>query len=231
MHLHYVPSPPPPEVDSTQSQLEAPGGAPEVGLLDMYRAKLGILPPPTTTGAGLGFWGRIPLKKLMAPSQRDSYCPRVAASVASPIDAGGTEPKGAAPSALETDMNKRQQQCLSPRVLPAPIEAWWLPAQKYTYDWWSKSAEKEVQYVPDSHFVTDDDLILVLTVTVVPHNAYDGNRHEVGPLSRRPWRCCCIPRHCLGPMRGGGAQVASVYCISCRRLDIVFYVCSCVPFF
>lgn len=178
MHLHYVPSP---VVD--ESEASPPGKAPELGLLDMYKAKLGVLPAPAATGGPLRMWGRIPLKKLMNPSpRRESYCLRsVAADGSSSPTAASGAGAGMARSVPETDAREGEMRCFSPRDLPSPIEAWQLLGQKYTYDWWSKSAMKEIQVTLDSEFLTNDDHMLVLTVTAVPHTAYDGNRHEMTP--------------------------------------------------
>ncbi|KAL8274268.1 hypothetical protein Esti_001857 [Eimeria stiedai] len=167
MHLHYVAAP---AVSTLQVQPTGggpPEGAPqaELGLLDTYRAKLGILPPSSYGAGGLSAWDRIPLRKLMLPSasKTETYCPHTAAAKAGAAAAAGTG----------------TGSCSSPEPLPPPTEAWRLLGQKYTYDWWSKSETKDVEFVPDEKLILTEDLLLALTVTAVPHTAYDGNRHEM----------------------------------------------------
>ncbi|KAL8429881.1 hypothetical protein Efla_004695 [Eimeria flavescens] len=183
MHLHYVVSP------AVSPPAGAPGGPPggappELNLVDSYRAKLGLLPPMGFAAAGgpLSPGERFPLKKLMQPSAFEplKYCPRPAAAAAAEEDTAGGGRGGDTSAAAATGAaNTAKGDCASPSVLPPPIEAWRLLGRRYTYDWWSKSETKEIQFEPHADLIKHEDLLLVLTVTAVPHTAYDGNRHEM----------------------------------------------------
>ncbi|KAL8431011.1 hypothetical protein ACSSS7_005564 [Eimeria intestinalis] len=161
MHLHYVEAPPAVSIHQPSPGTGVPvEGAPktELGLIETYRAKLGILPP-----SSFGTGGLAAAAASDAASAADTPARGGAAGGGGGGGGGGSGTSG----------------CLSPEPLPPPMEAWRLLGQKYTYDWWSKSATKDVQFVPDDKLLLSEDILLALTVTAVPHTAYDGNRHEM----------------------------------------------------
>ncbi|OEH76358.1 cleft lip and palate transmembrane protein 1 protein [Cyclospora cayetanensis] len=231
MHLHYLPSPPPlPSRDFPENSSSALGEAPadenpQLGLLDMYKARLGMLQPPPADEAALAFWGRMPLQTLMSPPRLSHYyCPSTSGTVTADrqpeadtaaISAEAAETQAALSTQNSTLGDKAvspptQESCASPRLLPAPIEAWRVLSAKYTYDWWSRSEEKTLQISLQPEFLDSEDLVLALTVTVVPYSAYDANRHEPKPclIAQLAWKSLDVSLLQMSPEEAVAAAAA-----------------------
>lgn len=86
------------------------------------------------------------------------------------------------PIPLKTLLGKETRE-----ALPAPPDAsWTLLDQTYAYSWRASSEKKDLRFSLDDRLLTSEDLVLLLTVSAVPFDAYPTPRSAVSFASSGP---------------------------------------------